>query len=294
MIDMPESEPHKITPSLESITVRGKYRIPETDFNVVEKKIVEALSPSYWVDYERIGESITLVKLGGKIFESARKLIVSGEMEKFKEKFREFYAKHITDVRLGIAIHFSITTVDHLNKGILVEVECKPAMWYRISQLEETNFTENQVQEALMECKSFVKRVMSIFKGKEIEPVSVYPIIQRTEIKSRLVNLGLKKIVSVLDKAEKHIVQNNFTESLKSSRTAFEKTVDWQMKKRGLEQTNNYKNDLARLRSKGYLDKETERLLHTYYRCLSDIAVHEKGEVEPGIFEAQLGYGMTL
>ena len=103
----------------------------------------------------------------------------------------------------------------------------------------------------------------------------------------------MKKIVGKLDRAERHIVQNNFTESLKSSRTAFEKMIDWQMKKRGLEQTNNYKNDLERLRSKGYLDPETTKLLQTCYRCLSNIGVHERG-IEPGIFEAQMGYGITL
>jgi len=135
---------------------------------------------------------------------------------------------------------------------------------------------------------------LSLFKGKEIEPVSVYPIIQRTEIKSRLQNLGLKRIVNLLDKAEKQITQNNFTDSLKSSRTAFEKMIDFQMKKRGLEQTNNYKNDLERLRSKGYLDKETTKLLQTYYRCLSNIGVHEKVATPAGIFEAQMGYGITL
>lgn len=153
---------------------------------------------------------------------------------------------------------------------------------------------ENQVQEALIECRIFVKQVMSIFNGKEVEPVSVYPIIQRTEIKSRLLNLGLKEVVSPLDKAERHIVQNNFIDSLKSSRTAFEKMIDWQMKKRGLEKTNNYKNDLERLKSKGFLDLEITGLLQTYYKCLSIIAVHEKGEVEPGFYEAQMGYGMTL
>jgi len=167
-------------------------------------------------------------------------------------------------------------------------------MWYRISQLLEANFTENQVQEAISDCRAFVKQIMSIFKGKEVEPVSVYPIIQRTEIKSRLLNLGLEKVVSLLNEAEKHIVQNNFKESLKSSRTAFEKTIDWQIKKRGLEQTNNYRNNLERLRSKGFLDSETTEMLQSYYRCLSNIAVHEKGEIKPGIYEAQMGYGITL
>lgn len=283
-------EPNYVTPSLESITVRAKYAIPEIDFSVAQKKIEEALRSSYWIPIEKIGESITLLLMGKKLVDSAVKLILAGKTE----KFIEHYKKRLEDVRSGVAIHFSITAVEHLNNGILVEVECRPALWFKLTQFRETSFTENDVQEALLECRSFVKKAMSSFKGKEVEPVSVYPIIQRTEIKSRLLNLGLRKVVNQLDKADKHIIQNNFTESLKSSRTAFEKMIDWEMNKRGLEKTNNYKNDLERLKSKGYLDPETTKLIQTYYRCLSNIAVHEKGEVEPGIYEAQMGYGITL
>lgn len=267
-------EPNYITPSLESITVRGKYIISETDFNVIEHKIVKAVFPHYRPLDLRIGESIQLTYA----------------TKKKKVKWTEIVHK----TRVGGPIYLSIIAIEHINNGILVEVECRPAMWFRISQFHEKNFTQNQVQEALLECRLFVKQVMSSVKGKEVEPVSVYPIIQRTEIKSRLLNLGLKRIVKLLDKAEKLIVQNNFTDSLKSSRTAFEKMIDWQMKKRGLKKTNNYKNDLERLRSKGYLDSETTKLLQGCYRCLSNIGVHEKGEVEPGIYEAQMGYGITL
>jgi len=267
----------KIEPSLESITVRGKYIIPETDFKVVEKKVLDTLGPWGWIQRPKIGESISLMDFG-----EVKPEIKEGD-----------WLKYIKDVRAGAVVSISITTVEHLNTGILVEVDCRPAMWFRIAQLHETNFTENQVQEALFECKGFVKQVMSIFKGKEIEPVSVYPIIQRTEIKSRLLNLGLKVIVEILDRAERHIVQNNFIESLKSSRTAFEKMIDWEMEKRGLGKTSSYKNDLERLKSKGYLDAETTKLLQSYYGCLSD-AVHEKAVTPPGIFEAQMGYGTTL
>jgi len=35
-------------------------------------------------------------------------------------------------------------------------------------------------------------------------------------------------------------------------------------------------------------------LLQSYYRCLSSIGVHAKGEIEAGIYEAQMGYRVTL
>lgn len=272
-------EPRYVTPTLESITIRAKYKIPETDFSVVCDKIIKELEPVGWLVYEKIGESVEL------LYWSEKPQVLNVEN----------WEKNVRSRRSGVPVHLVITTVEHNIKSILVEVECHPAMWSIIAQTkgEETSFTENEVQEALLECKRFVKQVMSIFKGKEIEPASVYPIIPRSEIKSRLLNLGLKEIVDKLDKAEEHIVQNDFPESLKSSRTAFEKMIDWQMKKRGLKKTDNYKNDLERLRSRGHLDPETTQLLQSYYRCLSDIGVHEKG-TPAGIYEAQMGFGITL
>ena len=275
----------KIEPSLESITVRGKYEIPETDFDVVYDKVMEELQLWNWRELPKIGKSMTLMKWGKPPKEAQE-----------PQEAGKTWQKYIRTIRSGVPVYFSIIVVEHYKESILVEVECHPAMWHIIAYMSgmEASFTENDVQEALSECKKFVKQVMSIFKGKEIEPVSVYPIIRRAEIKSRLINLGLKRIVDLLDRAERHIVQSNFEASLMSSRTAFEKMVDWQMKKRGLGKTSSYRNDLDRLRSKGYLDLETAELLKSYYRCLSNIGVHEKTKIPVGLFEAQMGYGTTL
>jgi len=234
-----------ITPSLESITVRAKYLIFEKEFNSIQKKLREnnSISTRFHI-FAPVGDSIRLVsfKLRNK----------NG-----KKKDYNIYVKELEKSRVGDVFLFTLIVLEHLDNGLLVDIECRPRMWYRIAQLHESTFSENQVQEAIIECKSFVRQIMSMFKAKEVEPVSVYPIIQRTEIKGRLTNLGLKVVVGHLDKAEKHITQNNFEDSLKSSRTAFEKTIDWEMKKRGLGNTDNYKNDLERLRSKGFLDKDT-------------------------------------
>jgi hypothetical protein len=276
---------NKITPSLESITLRAKYFLPETNFSIVEKAIADVLLSEGWATIAKLGESIAIFKIGKE------KHSILMEPQK---KITSIWQKRIKNLRHGAPLYFSIMVIEHPNTGMLVEVECRPALWFKIATLKEKDFTENEIQEALIECRVFVKQVMSIFKGKEVEPVSVYPIIQKTEIKSRLLNLGLKEVVSPLDKAERHIVQKNFTESLKSSRTAFEKMIDWEMRKRGLDLTSNQRNNLDRLRSKGYLDSETTELLQSYYKCLSNIAVHERGEVEPGFYEANMGYGITL
>jgi len=273
----------KTTISLESITVRGKYNIPQTDFNAIEKTIIDTFAPRGWLA-TRIGESLELMDIG------LPPLIA---VEKSKKDLQDIWQKQIKGVRYGVPLYISVIIVEHLNGGVLLEVECRPAMWYKIATLGEEKFSENNVQEALLECRVFARQFMSVLEGKEVEAIAVYPIIPRTEIKSRLLNLGLKEVVNHLDDAEKHIFQNNFVEALTSSRTAFEKMVDWQMNKRGLEQTNNYRNNLDRLRARGYLDPDTTQLLQSYYHCLSTIGVHERG-VPPGFYEAQMGYGITL
>lgn len=273
----------RIMPNLQSVTVRGKYKLPETDFSKIVKTITQTLSCN-WAVARNIGESIAMIYCGKHY----------ADMISQDKKNERVWQKLIREVRTGVPLFLSITVLEHIENSILIEIECRPDMWFRIATFKEESFTENDVQEALIECRAFVKQVVSIFKGREVEPVSVYPIIQRTEIKSRLVNLGLKEVVDTLDKAEKHIVQNNFAESLKSSRTAFEKTIDWQMEKRGLKKTDNYKNDMERLKSKGYLDEDTNALIYTYYHCLSSLGVHEKGDVKPGFYEAQMMYGITL
>jgi hypothetical protein len=290
----------KITPSLESITIRGKYFIPEIDFGVMESLLMKETSVGCLIDWgtpKRMGESLWLVCVGFEYKQELSRIekrIEESTLLKLSSELLKLINKHMKASRPGIPFTFLIIAIERLNNGTIVEVECRPLMWYLISKGLQLDFIENQVQEALIECRIFVKQVMSIFNGKEVEPVSVYPIIQRTEIKSRLLNLGLKEVVNPLDKAERHIVQNNFIESLKSSRTAFEKMIDWEMRKRGLDLTSNQRNNLDRLRSKGYLDNETTELLQSYYKCLSNIAVHERGEVEPGFYEANMGYGITL
>jgi hypothetical protein len=262
----------KVTPSLESITVRAKYCIPEKDFQIIKEKTKETIFPLGLEGFYEIGNSLTIIDSDSR-------------EEEFEKRFR-------TKRNVGTPVHFSITAIENTQNGTIVEVECRPAMWYRIG-IGEEEFKENEIQRAILECRIFVIQVMSAFRGKEIEPVSVYPIIERRQVKDRLTNLGLKNVTDHLDDAEKHVVQNNFPESLTSCRTAFEKIIDWQMKKRGLENTNNYKNNLERLRAKGYLDQDTTQLLQSYYHCLSTIGVHEKG-IAPGLYEAQMGYGMTL
>ena len=56
-----KQEPRHVTPTLESITVRGKYEIPETDFEVIHNKVIEVFKPLDWHETIRVGESIRLI-----------------------------------------------------------------------------------------------------------------------------------------------------------------------------------------------------------------------------------------
>ena len=157
----------KIERSLESITVNGKYEIPETDFSVISSKVTEELQSHRWEILDSIGESIRLIKWE--------------EPPEISESPGEEWQEYLRGIRSGIPVYFSIIAVEHHNESILVEVECHPAMWQRIAYTygAEASFTENEVQEALSECKTFVKQVMSIFKAKEINLLESTQLYQK-------------------------------------------------------------------------------------------------------------------
>jgi len=295
-------KPKYVTPSLESITLRGKYRIQAKSFTRIEKMLKKVFNHPDW-GMTRVGKSLAIMRYGPKFQIYMRKvrgdpkfigaLLGGAVTQDLDKKLTEVHLEQLKSLRPGCPIHILLTEIEHFQDSSLVEIECRPVMWYQVSQLNINRFTENQIQEAQIECKNQVKQVMSAIAGKEIEPVSVYPIIPRTEIKSRLLNLGLKEVVDSLDTAERHIAEDNYTDSLKCDRTAFEKAIDYQMKRRALEHTDSYTHDLERLRSKGILDPDTTELIEKHYHLLSNVGVHEKG-AKPGFYEAEMGFGMTL
>jgi len=274
-----------VCPSLESISVRGKYKV-HSNFQAFLESVKPTLEKITWRILEQIGNSVD--------FEVDYRKAAELRGLEFKSKDgldqRLEYLEHL---RAGIPFCLHITAIEHLQDGVIIEVECLPVMYYLIAQKKSTQFTEHQVEEARIECRRLIKDVMSIVKAEEIEAVSVYPIIHRREIKDRLLKLGLSEIVDSLDRAERHMVQNNFEESLKCSRTAFEKMIAYQMKKRGLSKTDTTGHDLDRMTSKGFFGEDIAGVFKSYYHFLSNVGVHEKGG-KPGFYEAQMGYGIAL
>jgi len=278
-----ESTARKVCPSLESIYVQGKY-IVHCGFQLFLESIQPALIQANFRVLQQIGNSVDCeldYSKSGLIKEFRSKDTLGQRME------------YLERARAGIPFCLHITAIEHLQDGVIIEIACQPAMYYMITQKKLIQFGEHQVEEARIECRRFIKDVMSIVKAEEIEPVSVYPIIPRREIKDRLLKLGLSEIVDSLDRAERHMVQSNFEESLKCSRTALEKMVAYQMKKRGLPETDTTGHDLDRMASKGFFGEDIAGVFKSYYHFLSNVGVHEKG-VKPGFYEAQMGYGIAL
>mgnify|MGYP001075979541 CR=1 FL=1 len=280
-----ESTLRKVSPSLESICLRGKYKV-YCGFQLFLESIQPALIQANFCVLEKMGNSVDYEK-------DYKKAVELGAVKlKSKDSFGR-RMEYLERARAGIPFCLHITAIEHLQDGVIIEIACQPAMYYMITQKKLIQFGEHQVEEARIECRRFIKDIMSTVKAEEIEPVSVYPVIPRREIKDRLLKLGLSEIVDSLDRAERHIIQNNFEESLKCSRTAFEKMVAYQMKKRGLPQTDTTGHDLDRMASKGFFGEDISEVFKSYYHFLSNVGVHEKAG-KPSIYEAQMGYGITL
>lgn len=267
-----------VTPTLDSILVRGQYMIPDEKL---------AKLPSMLRTFDR--------DWSGARHGNAFRLNFdfSSYVPKGTEKSQKWFAG-LKQLRPEIPVEISLVVVEKKDGKSVVDVECRPCLFYRITALHEREYPEEDIQAAQIRCKRFAQEIMGgLLEGIEVLPLSIYPSIRRTEIRSRLLNFGLLEIVECLDIAEKHIVQRNWIESLTRSRTAFEKIIEYYIEKHNLEKTDQTSKNIERLRVEGFLGNDAADLFRACYRFLSNVGTHEKS-AKPDLYEAQLGHGYAL
>jgi len=283
-----------ISPDLNSIVIKARYKIPETDWNKTIENIKEALSPWIWTPFSVSKGAVGFYYLPLSPQES-QELASIKEPQKHWEKLSGLMYKKLKTLRKGYPVEFRLVLEQRLPDGLIVKVDCIPVMYHLITKSVEREFREQSIQEAQIECARLIEEVMEgALGGQEITPPMVGPTIKRTEIKSKLLNLGLNKVVDALDVAEQHILQNKYPDALGRCRSAFEKTISWTLGKCGLEETDSIAHNLDRLKSKGFLDVDTAEMLKECYSYLARVGTpHEKG-AEPGLLEAHLSLNVTL
>jgi hypothetical protein len=272
------SKTGKLRPSLKSIVVKGIFSVPNQNLEKIDALVSEHFpkkrSIRRWV-VDKSGDSFVVKVnplLGGK---------------------NATFDNVVNGVPPGWPIWLSILIMNKQQTDSIVEVECRPCMYYRITDLRQLDYRESTIEEAQIECLHFGKvLLLGVLGGKEVDPLVAGVSIASGTIRSKLINFGLKEVVDCLDDAEKHIEQHNFEESLSKSRTAFEKVVRYVMIRRKIAETDQISNDIERLK-KGYLDNDTADLLKQLYHYMSTVGTHETG-AKPSLFEARLGYGFVI
>ena len=96
---------NKITPSLESITIRAKYKVPAMDFGNIADYLKVTLRYE-WSEFRRIGNSVEFIALG-----------IADKWEEVRDKRRK-----------GTPLSLCVTAIEHNTNGILLDVECRPAL----------------------------------------------------------------------------------------------------------------------------------------------------------------------
>lgn len=288
---------HLISPDLNSLVVVATYKIPHADWDKFKEQLHTVLPSDRWFHFITQKGLIHTMRLfcTSQDDEKIQELLLKRDFRKLEEKYGELYHRNLTCMRSGLPFEFKAQLEQRLSDGLVIKVKCTPAMYSLITKGMKRMFYEQSVQEAQIECTDFIEEIMKgTLEAQEITPPTVGPHIKRTEIKSKLLNLGLDAVVNALDSAEKHIVQRNFPDAMAKCRTALEKTIVWSLEKCGLEKTDRFHNDLERLKSKGYLDNDIVNLLQKCYDYLAIVGTpHEKGSV-PGLLEANLSLNITL
>ena len=73
--------------------------------------------------------------------------------------------------------------------------------------------------------------------------------------------MGLSEIADCFDDAEKNVSDDDFYGCLSCLRTALEKSIQFYLLRKNLEETINFENDVNRLVKKGFLTKEQKDTL---------------------------------
>jgi hypothetical protein len=280
---------------LNSLVIKAKYKVPITDWN----KIITEIQNEVFLDWisiihKNIAEFYNLPKMG-KEYQKINKLAILGKLDKLTEEVQKYRDKMLKKLRKGFPFVFQLMIEQRLSDALILDVECKPVLYFLITVFRERKFYEQGIQEAQIECVRLIETTMKgVLGAQEIMPPTIGPFIKRTEIKNKLLDLGLTKAVEALDVAEQHTIQHKFPDALGRCREALEKTCEWGICKCGLEKTDSFAHNIDRLNSKGFLDEDTAVMLKKCYSYLARVGTpHEKG-AEPGLLEARLSLNMTL
>jgi len=272
-----------VTPSLESISIRAKYRITGKTFLETITRLSGLLK----------GWSIRSIAEGYVKFYFEVSKRRSRFLKWLYDDFGE-YVEGLKNKRSDIPMTLHLRNEKEIEGSFIVDVECLPTMYYKMQQHVQTDYTEQEVEGAARECSALVEDLfVGVLKAETIQKPSTLMTPKETELKSRLRSLGLMDTIDCLDSSEENIKQNDFEGSITSSRTALEKMTKYFLNQLGLEETYRFKSDLDRLSSKGYISQDTQELLQKIYEYQSLSGVHRIGS-KPNQYEAELFYHMTM
>jgi hypothetical protein len=249
--------------SLEEVFVSANYSIPFIAIKDVtvtlEKELNYGGQLESWLILTE-GNTIELLESGDL---KARDFVFN------KKKMQKAHMKRLKNTRPGLPMQ--LTLVGHRigPQEFEAEVICRPKLYFRMTQMMEYRWPQQQVEEAQHECTSFVRKVMvGVLGGKELRPPSVGTVSRDTEAVRRLRKRGMGEEIQLLNEARSKMVQGHPEDAVKDCRTILEHVIAKATDGAG-GKTGSFENDLSRLESKGRVTRDTAEFLRKVYGYLS-------------------------
>jgi len=262
-------------PDLRELVVMAKYAVLTVGAKNLQEKLVEALGPLWTGEVQ--GNTILLRLIRHKFFSEPRLKLP------WRKAGEKGYERMLWETRSGLPMDVQMVGSYSLQTNWVFDVTIRPVLYYRITQMQLLECTDQDIQEAQHECVLFAERLRGIMAATELQPPSVSSFGPVTDVRRRLIQFGLNSQADLLAQAETKIPKGEAQDAVKNCRSAVEQVTESLMMRQKLLPTNSFKNNLERLVSKKYIDGWASSFIHDiYYSPVSQIA-HDKDAVGPQV-----------
>lgn len=280
-------------PDLGQLVVRAKYLVKGMTFDQVFDNLYRALNNEF-EETEFMGEThgnaMTFTRTLVKLKKAPSRFGLRSGREHSEESYQKEYFLKLAKTRSGIPMKVVIVG-NNVEGGIELDLTLMPVLYNKIAQLGWPQCTDQDIQEAQHECTTFAGQLKGMMGAAELEKPSIHPPTLVTDVRRRLIALGMSKQAELLQEAEAKITAGVPSDGVKNCRSAVEQVSASLMTRVGLGQTDSFKHDLDRLVSNRRLDPWIADSIHRFYYALVSEDAHDK--YRPGYDEGKYILAMT-
>jgi hypothetical protein len=276
-----------LTPDLRQMLVTAEFRVKGTSTAEAAGKLREALNPNSSL-------SSWIVTTHGNMITLAYPLVTDSLRK--PDEYQKAYFRNLVGKRSGVPLGVDIVGTEH-DSYMDFDIEIKPALYFKVTQLREMECTEQEIQDAQHEGIAFANKIRGVIGAAELEPPAPQGGRFPSSVQKNLTAFGMGRPAELLSEAEQKIVGGRSSDGVKNCRSALEQTLESLVERNGLGKTGSFRHNLDRLIAKKYLAKEMADAIYEFYYRLVSEDVHDKYSAGPkegkyvlDVTEVTIGY----